>query len=177
MAEEEGFDFPRYEGGPCWHTLVRYNLATENKESTDCGMNAYTVMDDHHTSIGILKRLAATAKSATLYVTTAFALPLIAVSKTISSFGSGVCGRQRQWTSTGSISAANSAKNSSIASNDRPCARRCSGRFKTTNCPRLKEQGRRHFKPLAEFFNVLLVHLPLAVQNLGDNTLRTEQGR
>jgi hypothetical protein len=24
MAEEEGFYFARYEGGTCWHALVRY---------------------------------------------------------------------------------------------------------------------------------------------------------
>jgi hypothetical protein len=36
MAEEEGFDLSRYEGGTCWHALVQYGREIENKEFTFC---------------------------------------------------------------------------------------------------------------------------------------------
>jgi hypothetical protein len=32
MAEEEGFDFPQYEGGSRWHTLVRDTGSVANKQ-------------------------------------------------------------------------------------------------------------------------------------------------
>jgi len=32
LAEEEGFYFPQYEGGTCWHTLVRYTRSIANKQ-------------------------------------------------------------------------------------------------------------------------------------------------
>jgi len=34
VAEEEGFYFPRYEGGIRWHTLVRYTESAANKQFT-----------------------------------------------------------------------------------------------------------------------------------------------
>jgi len=39
MAEEEGFDSVQYEGGTCWHALVRYGREIENKEFTFCRIN------------------------------------------------------------------------------------------------------------------------------------------
>jgi hypothetical protein len=32
LAEEEGFYFPHFEGGNCWHALVRYSRNAGNKE-------------------------------------------------------------------------------------------------------------------------------------------------
>jgi len=34
LAEEEGFDFPQYEVGIRWHTLVRYTEGAANKGFT-----------------------------------------------------------------------------------------------------------------------------------------------
>jgi hypothetical protein len=39
VAEEEGFDSVQYEGGACWHALVRYSREIENKEFTFCRIN------------------------------------------------------------------------------------------------------------------------------------------
>src|SRR5271166_4834053 len=81
-------------------------------------------------------RSPASTKSPALYVTKASAWPLTAASSTISSFGSRDWGRQRKCSSTGSIKAASSARNSSISSGASPCARRCSGRCKTSSYSR-----------------------------------------
>jgi hypothetical protein len=53
--------------------------------------------------------------------------------------------------------------------------RRCSASYPIT--PGSKEQGWRDLKPLAEFFDVLLVHLSLSMQDLGHDTFRAEQRR
>jgi len=34
LGWETGFYFPQYEGGTCWHALVRYKWNVENKQFT-----------------------------------------------------------------------------------------------------------------------------------------------
>jgi len=85
------------------------------------------------------KRAATGLKSRALKVTMASARPLIAVSRTISSFGSGSIGRVRIINSTLFPTEASSSSTADTSSLLAPLAVRCSGRVKTDSYSNIKE--------------------------------------
>ena len=78
------------------------------------------------------------AKSLRLNVTIALALPLIAVSRTMSSFGSDSLGRQRNASRTGLATATTSSRTDPTSSESNPHAAKCSGLVSTDSYSRIK---------------------------------------
>ena len=76
---------------------------------------------------------AATAKCRRLNVTSRSARPLIAASSTMSSSGSGSCGRQRNARRTGLATDITASSNTPTSALSNPAAARCSGRVSTAS--------------------------------------------